>query len=58
MQYKKDMIKKALRDIEEDSCVKFEDISEYIAKHLEGHDERSIRYFKQKPAPAKYPDYL
>ena len=58
MSFRKEMIEKAIEDIEADSCIDFEDVSGLMKEHLKGYDKMRPDYFKQRVPPSEYPDFL
>ena len=57
MDFRKAYVEKALEDIMEDSCVKFVNITDFMAKHFEDRDRMSPDYYEGKPS-TEYPNFL
>ena len=58
---RKALVQQAIRNIEEESCLVFEDITDYMKKYLQDYEKfRNVRDFftKYKNEPTKYPDYI
>ena len=53
-------VEEAIRNIEEDSCLEFEDITDFMKKYLKNHAGMKSRhdYFHLEDAPPEYPDYI
>ena len=53
-------IREALQDLEEDTCLQFEDITTFMDDYMKGFEKkkRKANYFDQRSPPADYPDYL
>ena len=57
---RKHLVEKAIRNIEEVSCLEFEDISPIMEKYMEKFErEKNLRdYFERRIPPPDYPDFL
>ena len=53
-------IREAIQDIEEASCLEFEDITDSMDDYMKGYEivRRLSGYFTLKSPPDEYPDYL
>ena len=53
-------VEKAIRNIEKDSCLEFEDISDFMEKYMKNFTkEKNLRnYFDRRIPPGEYPDFL
>ena len=56
----KNMIKAAIQNIEQESCLEFLDISDFMENYMKDESDKKYfpDYFAYKPPPAEYPDYL
>ena len=50
----------AIRDIEKDSCLQFENITDFMVDYMVDHTARRNRhdFFELRDPPPLYPDYL
>ena len=53
-------IRDAIQSIEKDSCLEFEDITDFMDDYMKGYESVRFlpKYFTQKSPPVDYPDYL
>ena len=52
-------VEKAIRNIEEASCLEFEDISDFMEDYMKNYTNKNLpNYFHLRPPPPEYPDYL
>ena len=53
-------IHEAISDLERDSCLQFEDITDFMDHYMKDYEKKKLEwnYFDQKSPPANYPDYL
>ena len=53
-------VEKAIRKIEEDSCLEFEDITGFMDDYMQNHTamEYLPNYFHLRPPPPEYQHYL
>ena len=52
-------VEKAIRNIEEDSCLEFEDISDFMDDYMSNHTDKYLHnYFHRMPPPPEYPDFI
>ena len=57
---RKHLVEKAIKNIEEVSCLEFQDISTFMKKYMENftRDENLHDYFYRRNPPPQYPDFL
>ena len=60
MSRKRQYIDEAIREIEEESCLRFENITSILMNHMKDHDDVKYHpdFFSFKDPPEKYPDYI
>ena len=60
LKFREQFIREAIHSIEEDSCLEFEDITDFMDNYMKRYEKlrRSPNYFSLKPLPVDYPDYL
>ena len=53
-------IREAIQDLERDSCLEFEDITDFMDDYMKDFEKQKweANYFGYRRPPAKYPDYL
>ena len=55
-------VEEAIRNIKKDSCLEFEDISDFMEEYMKNHTRYPTKYqhnyFHLMPPPPDYPDYL
>ena len=53
-------MEKAIRKLEENSCLEFEDITVFMEKYMRAHADKKYlhNYFHYMLPPAEYPDYI
>ena len=53
-------VEQAIRNIEKDSCLEFEDISDFMEKYMKDHADKKYlhNYFQHMSPPPEYPDYI
>ena len=53
-------VEEAIRKLEEDSCLEFEDISDFMEEYMMNHTgmKNLHNYFHLEDAPPQYPDYI
>ena len=53
-------VQEAIRNIEKDSCLEFEDISDFMDDYMRNHTDKKYlhSYFHLMEPPAEYPDYI
>ena len=53
-------VEEAIRNIEEASCLEFEDITDFMEEYMKKHagKEDLHNYFDLMQPPPKYPDYI
>ena len=56
----KHLVEKAIKNLEEVSCLEFQDISPFMEKYMEKFErEKNLRdYFERRVPPPQYPDFL
>ena len=56
----KHLVEKAIQNLEEVSCLEFQDISSFMEKYMEKFEkEINLRdYFERRILPREYPDFL
>ena len=56
----KHLVEKAIKNLEEVSCLEFQDISSFMEKYLKKFEkEINLRdYFERRILPREYPDFL
>ena len=54
------LVEKAIKNIEEVSCLQFQDISPFMEKYMKKFErEKNLRdYFERRVPPPQYPDFL
>ena len=60
MSHKRKYIDEAISQIEDDSCLQFENITVMLMNHMKEHDDSKFHpdFFSYKDPPEKYPDYI
>ena len=53
-------VEEAIRNLEKDSCLEFEDISVFMEEYMRDHDDKKYlhNYFHLMDPPPQYPDYI
>ena len=52
-------VEEAIRNLEKDSCLEFEDISDIMDNYMKHHTDKYLHnYFHRMPPPPEYPDYI
>ena len=52
-------VEEAIRKIEEESCLEFEDISNFMNDYMKNYTDKNLpNYFHLRAPPPEYPDYL
>ena len=52
-------IEDAIQSLEDDSCLKFNNIKDFMMNYLKHvEDKYNDHFFHEEAAPAEYPDYL
>ena len=52
-------IEEAIQSLEDESCLKFENIKDFMMDYLKDvEDKYNDHFFEEKDAPPEYPDYL
>ena len=56
----KHLVEKAIQNLEEVSCLEFEDISPFMKNHMKNYtgDRDKHDYFEREFPPPEYPDFL
>ena len=55
----KNMVDRAIRMTEEESCLEFEDISNFMNDYMKNYTDKNLpNYFHLRAPPPEYPDYL
>ena len=57
---RKALVERAIQELEDVSCVKFVDISDFMDDYMKSHTDMKYlhNYFQLMPPPAEYPDYI
>ena len=60
IKFRVQFIREAIQDIEEASCLDFEDITDSMDDYMKGYEivRRLPKYFTLKSPPDKYPNYI
>ena len=58
--YRRELVESAMRDIEQDSCLQFVNITDFMMDYMVNHTAKrnSNDFFKLRDPPPLYPDYL
>ena len=52
-------VEEAIRNLEKDSCLEFEDISDFMDNYMKNHTDKYLHnYFYRMDPPTEYPDYI
>ena len=52
-------VEEAIRNLEKDSCLEFEDISDFMEDYMRDHPYKDLHnYFHLEDPPPQYPDYV
>ena len=57
---RRELVESAIRDIQKDSCLQFENITDFMVEYMMNHTAKrnSYGFFELKDPPTEYPDFL